>query len=99
MYVGLSPAVREVFNAHSRGEKKDMAPMKHYLNTLSLIHHDAMWWFHEIVPGQYSPNAQLFSKCIYKGWLPDGYSQILDLNVFGPSGLKDYRPTTLRCKI
>ena len=40
MYVGLSPAVREVFNAHSRGEKKDMAPMKHYLKTLSLIHHD-----------------------------------------------------------
>ena len=40
MYVGLSPAVREVFNAHSRGEKKDMTPMRHYLKTLSLIHHD-----------------------------------------------------------
>ena len=43
MYVGLSPAVREVFNAHSRGEKKDMAPMRHYLKTLSLIHHDVSY--------------------------------------------------------
>ena len=32
-------------------------------------------------------------------WLPDGYSQISRLNAFGPSGLKDYGSTTLRCKI
>ena len=32
-------------------------------------------------------------------WLPDGYSQILRLNVFDPSGLKDYSSATLRCKI
>ena len=25
-----------------------------------------MWWFHEVVPGQYAPSAQLFSKCVYK---------------------------------
>ena len=34
-----------------------------------------------------------------KAWLPDGYSQILRLYVFGPSGLKDYGSATLRCKI
>ena len=31
--------------------------------------------------------------------LPDGYSQILRLYVFGPSGFKDYGSATLRCKI
>ena len=31
--------------------------------------------------------------------LPDGYSQIFRLYVFGPSGLKDYGSATLRCKI
>ena len=34
-----------------------------------------------------------------KAWLPDGYSQIFRLHAFGPSGLKDYGSTTLRCKI
>ena len=34
-----------------------------------------------------------------KAWLPDGYSQILRLYVFGHSGLKDYGSATLRCKI
>ena len=34
-----------------------------------------------------------------KAWLPDGYSQILRLFLFGPSGLKDYGSATLRCKI
>ena len=35
-----------------------------------------------------------------QAWLPDGYSQILRLYVFGPlpSGLKDYGSATLRCK-
>ena len=32
-------------------------------------------------------------------WLPDGYSQILRLYLFGPSGLKDHGSATLRCKI
>ena len=32
-------------------------------------------------------------------WLPDGYSQLLRLYDFGPSGLKDYGSTTLHCKI
>ena len=32
-------------------------------------------------------------------WLPDGDSQILRLYEFGPSLLKDYGSTTLRCKI
>ena len=32
-------------------------------------------------------------------WLPDGYSQILRMYVFGPSGLKDYGFAMLRCKI
>ena len=31
--------------------------------------------------------------------LPDGWSQIFILYAFGPSGLKDYGSTTLRCKI
>ena len=31
--------------------------------------------------------------------LPDGYSQIFRLQVFGPSGLKDYGSATLHCKI
>ena len=36
-----------------------------------------------------------------KAWLPDadGYSQIFRSYVFGPSGLKDYGSTMLRCKI
>ena len=34
-----------------------------------------------------------------QAWLPNGYSQILRLYVFGPSGLKDYGSATLRCKI
>ena len=34
-----------------------------------------------------------------QAWLPDGYSHILRLYVFGPSGLKDYGSATLRCKI
>ena len=29
-------------------------------------------------------------------WLPDGYSQILRVFVFGPSGLKDYGSATLQ---
>ena len=32
-------------------------------------------------------------------WLPDGYSRILRLYVFGPSGSEDYGSATLRCKI
>ena len=32
-------------------------------------------------------------------WLPDGYSQIFGLYLFGPSGLRDYGSATLRCKI
>ena len=32
-------------------------------------------------------------------WLPDGYSQIFRLYVFGPSGWRDYGSATLRCKI
>ena len=36
---------------------------------------------------------------IVQAWLPDGYSQIFRLYVFGPSGLKDYGSTTLRCKM
>ena len=35
----------------------------------------------------------------HETWLPDGYSQIFRLYVFGPSGLKDYGSATLRCKI
>ena len=35
----------------------------------------------------------------FKAWLPDGYSQILRLYVFGPSSWKDYGSATLRCKI
>ena len=31
--------------------------------------------------------------------LPDGYSQIIRLYVFGPSGLMDYGSAMLRCKI
>ena len=34
-----------------------------------------------------------------RAWLPDGYSQIFRLYVYGPSGLKDYGSATLRCKI
>ena len=34
-----------------------------------------------------------------QAWLPDGYSQIFRLYVFGPSSLKDYGSATLRCKI
>ena len=34
-----------------------------------------------------------------KAWLPDGYSQIFRLYVFGPFGLLDYGSATLRCKI
>ena len=34
-----------------------------------------------------------------ESWLPDGYSQIFRLYVFGHSGLKDYGSDTLRCKI
>ena len=34
-----------------------------------------------------------------KAWLPDGYSKIFRLYVFGPSGLKDYGSAVLRCKI
>ena len=32
-------------------------------------------------------------------WLPDGYSQIFRLHVFGPSCLKDDGFATLRCKV
>ena len=35
----------------------------------------------------------------HKARLPDGYSWILRLYVFSPSGLKDYGSATLRCKI
>ena len=34
-----------------------------------------------------------------QAWLPDDYSQIFRLYVFGLSGLKDYGSATLRCKI
>ena len=34
-----------------------------------------------------------------QAWLPDGYSQIFRLYVFGPTGLKDYGSATLRCLI
>ena len=34
-----------------------------------------------------------------EAWLPDGYSRIFRLYVFGPPGLKDYGSATLRCKI
>ena len=34
-----------------------------------------------------------------EAWLPDGYSQIFRLYVFGPLGLKDYGSARLRCKI
>ena len=45
---------------------------------------------------------QAFNKwlrCYYQAWLPDGYSQIFRLYLFGPSGLKDYGSATLCCKI
>ena len=32
-------------------------------------------------------------------WLPDGYSQIFRLSMFGPSGLEDYGSASLRGKI
>ena len=32
-------------------------------------------------------------------WLPDGYSRLFRLFVFGPLSLKDYGSATLRCKI
>ena len=38
------------------------------------------------------------SKC-WSSWLPDGNYQIFRLYVFGPSDLKDYVSTMLRCKI
>ena len=34
-----------------------------------------------------------------KARLPNGYSQIFRICVFGPSGLKDYGSAMLRCKI
>ena len=46
-----------------------------------------------------SQRPKLKTGPIPKAWLPDGYSQISRLYVFGPSGLKDYGSATLRCKI
>ena len=40
-----------------------------------------------------------FVSMLNQARLPDGYSQILRLYVFGPSGLKDYGSAALRCKI
>ena len=34
-----------------------------------------------------------------QAWLPDGYSQIFRMDVFGPLGFKDFGSATLRCKI
>ena len=49
------------------------------------------------VPTAYDYRAM--NMVLYQAWLPDGYSRILRLYVFGPSGLKDYGSATLRCKI
>ena len=46
-----------------------------------------------------SPNT---SACIaewIQAWLPDGYSLIFTLSVFGPSSLRDYGSAMLHCKI
>ena len=44
-------------------------------------------------------DCQTVIKNRYEPGLPDAYSQIFRLYVFGPSGLKDYGSTTLHCKI
>ncbi len=35
MYVGLSPSVREALVAHTRGDRKDMTPLRKFLNQVS----------------------------------------------------------------
>ena len=60
-----------------------------------------MW----MLPGQVaSSNLGMRHWCdqndgLSRLWLPDGYSKILRLYVFGPSGLNDYGSATLCCKI
>ena len=53
-----------------------------------------------------SATASATNNCCFRlqlssalSWLPDGYSKIFRLYVFGPSGLKDYGSAMLHCKM
>ena len=88
IFLGVSPAVREGFNAHQRGEKKDMTAFKQYLQNVCTIQKNGCWWMHEV-------GTLLIYLSIYKPIYPAEERLLLDARGRNTTYLSIYLQTYL----